>query len=268
MKKLHTPIYYKTDDDMPWPADPVFFLMAANGLFLCRNHEFFKSAAKAPNFPSELKDQTASLKLNYPKVPRRIFELAVGFFARIYALHQSEAGLLLYWNPTKKRMRLVCPKQLATVSKSYYGGVHPIGLHFDYPDPGDDIILGDMHSHADEPAYASWVDKNDEASSAGGIHLVVGRCCDVLNGKLPDVHVEIVVDGQRFKAAPSQLIEGYNKPRMNVPQEWIDSLTVDSHAWKKSSSWSSDDKDSKWGEADLNKNSTFENYDKDSKDEK
>ena len=223
---LLTPIYHKTDEDMPWPDDPVFFLLAKNSLYLCRNHPYLKSCVEAPNFPCELKEQKAFLDLDYPRLPRRLFELAVGFCTRIYELHRSEAGLLIILNQATGKMRLLCPKQIATVSKGKYG-TWPIGLKYDIPPLAEDeILIGDLHSHGDEPAYHSATDNADTAAQAGTIHIVVGRCGDVLIGKNPDLYIELVIDGTRFKVPWQQAIEGYKKARMNVPQEWIDSVEV------------------------------------------
>lgn len=226
---LFTPIVFKRNDET-WSDESAFFMLAANGLFLCRNHAFFRSSVPAPNFPSELAEQPAFMRLNFPPIPRRLFEVAVGYFARIYQLHQSEAGLLLIWNEQRKRMELLCPPQLATVSVGRTG-VWPIGLHYEIPELEDhQLLLGDLHSHADESAYASHTDKADEKTKpAGSLHIVIGRCNDALIGKRPDIHVETVVDGYRFRVQPEQVIGGYRKPRLNVPRAWIDQVKVEAY---------------------------------------
>lgn len=226
---LTTPIYHKVSDDMVWPSDPVFFLVSKVGLFLCRNHPYFKSSVPAPRFPCELAEHQTTIKLSYPKIPRRLFELAVGFCTRIYQLHQSEAGLLLIYNVKTKRMHWHCPPQQATVSQGKYG-TWPIGLHYEIPPLGpDEVLLGDLHSHGDEAAYHSGTDNTDTATAAGTIHLVVGRCGDVLIGKQPDLYIELVIDGTRFKLPWHHVIEGYSKARMKVPQAWIDQVEVQAY---------------------------------------
>ena len=36
-EKLTTPLYVKTDPDMPWPEDEnAFYVLSADGLFFCR----------------------------------------------------------------------------------------------------------------------------------------------------------------------------------------------------------------------------------------
>jgi hypothetical protein len=81
-------------------------------------------------------------------------------------------------------------------------------------------------------AYASSTDVKDEVHTAG-LHVVVGRIWD----EPPDIHIEAVVDGNRFALDASQVIEGYRRLRMNVPGEWIERVQVKESGWGYSS-WS------------------------------
>jgi hypothetical protein len=222
---LVTPIFFKTDESFPWrPELPMFYILAANGLFLCRNHEFFRSCVPAPRWPSGLEPHEAHLQLTYPKIPQARFEAAVGFFDCVKQAHGSEAGVLLAWDRAAGRMELIVPRQRATVSRSWKGTIYPIGLHYEAPDelPPGWAIIGDIHSHVDEAAYASGTDKRDETHRAG-LHVVVGR----LYRDPPQIHVEAVVDGTRFELEPHDVLEGYEQRLADVPAEWLDRLTVD-----------------------------------------
>ena len=53
--------------------------------------------------------------------------------------------------------------------------------------PPNLTLFGDIHSHVDEPAYASGTDKWDERYRAG-LHIVVGR----LGQEPPELHIEAV----------------------------------------------------------------------------
>ena len=218
---LVTPIHLK-QDDMPWPKDRVFYLLASNGLFRCRNHEFFTSCTQARKFPAELAEQGIFLKLRYPKVPRRIFELVIGFFTRIYDLHGAEAIALLAWDRRKSRYRVVVPGQEATVSRGWSGTVNPVSVHYQPLVPTPELVpLCSVHSHAGHYAYASATDRWDEAHQAG-LHIVVGR----VDREPPDIHVEAVVDGTRFPLRPELVLAGYRQRRCAVPQAWIDRVAV------------------------------------------
>src|SRR5436853_153598 len=121
-----TPIYLKTRDDMPWPEDEVFYVLSGDGLFLCRNHPFFRSSVPARRWPGELAGHAPALALRYPKLPRRLLEMTVGFFARIGRLHNAEAAVLLAWDRAANRPRLLVPDQTATVGTTWRGETYPI----------------------------------------------------------------------------------------------------------------------------------------------
>jgi hypothetical protein len=96
--KLATPLYVKSDEDAPWPAEErVFHLMSRDGLFIARNHEFFTSCVPVEKFPGALAKQDSFLWIRYPRLDRRQFELIIGYFTRIADLHTAEAFVLLAW---------------------------------------------------------------------------------------------------------------------------------------------------------------------------
>src|SRR5439155_1382120 len=121
-------------------------------------------------------------------------------FARVAEMHGAEAGVLLAWDARARRLRVLVPEQRATVSQGWRGRRYPIGLHYETPNdlPRELTLLGDVHSHVDEPAYSSGTDRQDEAHRPG-LHIVVGR----ISEEPPEFHVEAVVDGTRFTVDPA-----------------------------------------------------------------
>lgn len=243
--RLMTPIQIAATGHEPWlDGEPVFYRLAANGLFVCREHPFFRSCVPAPEWPSELAELRTSLEPRYPKVPRRLFELIVGFFEQIGEKHGAEAGVLLAWDSQARVVRPIVPPQTATVSRSSWSGrCYPIGLHYEVPDtlPPGWTLLGDVHSHVDEPAYSSGTDEHDEKHRAG-LHIVVGR----ITREPPDLHVAAVVDRTRFRLAPELVIEGYESRRRKVPARWLEQVQVkvygnsfDSYGSSNYSDWTS-----------------------------
>ncbi|MDP7016043.1 MAG: hypothetical protein QGG36_09605 [Pirellulaceae bacterium] len=229
-QSLLTPIYAKLDEQTPLPDDETaYFVLARNGLYLCRNHEFFSSCVRARTWPSELANHHSSLELRQPKIPREMIEQVVGFFSAIADKYQSEAGVLLAWDRTEEQLQLVAPRQLATVSVSYNGSAFPTGLHYETPEdlPDDWRIVGDIHSHVFESAYSSGQDKDDEEHRPG-LHLVVGR----LNQEPPEFHVEYVVDGFRFEMEIDDVIADYRQRDENTPDEWIEQVRVKAFQWQ------------------------------------
>jgi proteasome lid subunit RPN8/RPN11 len=224
-----TPLLLKRED-FEWPeGERMFYLLSSSGLFICRNHEFFRSCVPAPRGPSELEEQEPFLECGFPRIPQRTFERIVGFFDRIRHLHNSEASVLLAYDRTHRRVRIVVPEQTATVVRYSDGYQYPIGLYY-YPPtdlPQDWVIFGDVHSHVDMSAYSSGTDVADETHSAG-LHIVVGR----LSREPMECHVEAVVDGERFALELEQVLEGYGTRAPGVPRKWIERVKIQaSPAW-------------------------------------
>ena len=81
---LFTPLYLKVDDEMKWPEnEKVFHLLSRDGLFICRNNDFYRSCAPARNWPGELASQKPFIELKFPRIPRVLIERIVGFFSEI-----------------------------------------------------------------------------------------------------------------------------------------------------------------------------------------
>ncbi len=223
--KLFTPIYLKLTDDMPWPAqESAFYLMTGNGLYMCRNTPFFRSSVPAREWPAELAKHRSSIRLNYPKVPQTLFERIIGFFALIGERHGAEAAALLVWNRESRQVEAIVPPQTATVGKGWTGRPYPIDVSYDVPPLApNQVMIGDIHSHVDGPAYTSKTDADDEAHRPG-IHIVIGR----IFTDPPEIQVEVTVDGHRFSIDDeSDLIEGYDSHRADeVPAEWIEQVEV------------------------------------------
>ncbi len=220
---LVTPVYLKVDDEISWPAEPAFHLLTASGLFLCRNHPFFESCVPAPRWPTELADHKPFLKIRYPKMPRRMLEHVVGFFSRVADAHNAEAAVLVAWDAVARRLRIVVPDQSATVSRNYRGDNNPIGVEYEAPAalPDGWTVIGDIHSHVNFSAYASYTDKHDEQHRAG-LHIVVGR----LHCEPPEFHIEAVVDGARFRLDPQLVLEGYDRRRTRIPPSWMSRVKI------------------------------------------
>lgn len=182
---------------MPWPEhEPVFCFLTGDGLFICRNHQFFSSCAPATDWPSELATQKPFCSLFYPKLSRRILERVVGFFEVVGRKLDSEAAVLICWNEQSREAEVIVPEQVGIVGVGWIGRRYPVEVEYKTPLlPRHLRLIGDIHSHVDDPAYASYTDKADEAYRPG-IHIVVGR----LRDEPPEFHCAVVVDGTRFRA--------------------------------------------------------------------
>ena len=87
----------------------------------------------APRWPSELEDHKSGLELRYPNIPTDLFEQAVGFFHKAWKTLGGESCVLLAFNRAEKRVEMIVPRQVATVSRSYWGD-NAIGLNYQWGD--------------------------------------------------------------------------------------------------------------------------------------
>jgi hypothetical protein len=231
---LLTPILAKAEESMPWPpGERLFYLVARDGLYRCRQNEFFRSCVKVSLGPSELAGQKPFFEADFPQIPAHLIEEAVGFFTRVADVHGSEAAALFAHDRSTGRVHLIVPTQVATMGGSSPSYRYPIGVHYDSPAdlPEDWVIFGDIHCHVDYAAYASHTDVQDELHSAG-LHVVVGR----IQEEPPEFHVEAVVDGERFVLKPADVFASYTMRRMTFPEDWLDRIEIEQY---KSTSYSS-----------------------------
>ena len=224
--RLLTSIYLKTGDGESAPADEsCYYLLTSSGLFIGRNQPFMRSLVPSRNWPGELEPQKASLTLRYPKVPADLLGRIVGFFWTVAQRHGAEAAVLLAFNEATGQITPIVPDQTGTIGCGWHGEPYPIGLHYEIPIQLDDglRIIGDIHSHAFEPAYASSIDVHDEVYRPG-LHVVAGR----LDRDPPEWHVEYVVDGTRFPFAAESVLdlEGYTGRTVPAEPDWLDRLEV------------------------------------------
>jgi hypothetical protein len=177
--------------------------------------------------------------LRYPLVKASTLEFIVGFFDRVYRLHQSESVVLLLWDLEGQRYRLLVPEQEATVWQSWGGGRSPIDVRYKVPAvlPPRHLLVGDVHCHGNMPAYASGTDREDERYR-DGVHAIVGRIDD----EPPEFHLELAIDGHRFHLQQDQLFEGYGRRRNFVPRKWLEQVKVKVEGFRRPS-WASDNRE-------------------------
>ncbi len=218
------PLYLKTSPEMPRPEDPEFYLLSRSGLYFCRNHTWFQTDVLSRKLPHWLAEHQPQLVLNYPRLRRTLLEYVVGFFRLAYQRHGSESIVLVLWDLEKQRYRICVPKQRATVWESSYGSRSAMDVAYDVPAdlPPKHIIAMSIHCHGDHGAYSSWTDEADEVYR-DGVHAVVGR----IDRRQPDFHLALAVDGQRFNLDFNDVFEGFERPRRDIPRQWMDQLSVE-----------------------------------------
>jgi hypothetical protein len=217
------PIYLKTDADLPRPVEPEFYLITADGTYLCRNHPFFISDVPARQAPRSLLPHQASCSVRFPKLGTAGLEYVVGFFDRIHQEHGAESIAILLWDQRRRRYRIHVPKQEATVWEATGGRRTALDVSYELPLPlpRDHLLVADIHCHCDFSADASYTDRRDERFR-DGVHAIVGE----IDREPPQFRLELSIDGARFLMRFDQLFRGYRQRRNCVPEAWLKSVSV------------------------------------------
>lgn len=219
---LSVPVYLKTEEKMEFPKDPFFYMLSKDGLFVCRNHKWFQSCAKAKTGPMDLAKQEEFVKVDYPLIPRVLIERIVGFFHLVHDKHGWEAAVILCWNKNTQEVELIVPDQKCNSAACKYE-LPTIPHHL--------VMFGDIHSHGSWSPECSSTDESDEMHRPG-LHIVVGN----INQEPPKLYCAVVADGVRFKVEPvKELFEDYHsRNTKDVPAEWLEK--VKEKKWEYSSS--------------------------------
>lgn len=187
------PIYVKEPDGDP-PQDPIYYLIAGNGIFLVKNHPLFHSKTQVRGI-SWLPSEEVSFKFLAPPLPKALLAQALAFFMGVWERFRTESIVVLYFKTSDQAYEIVVPDQLV-------GGIHCVyeealpGLH------SDDLRVGTIHSHGHADAFHSDRDNADE-SFQDGLHLIFGNLDTV-----PTLLCSSMIDGQRFSLPCEKLIEG------------------------------------------------------------
>ena len=210
------PVHVRTPG-APLPDGAVYYVVAAEGVFLARRNHLFESVTKVDRVAG-LESQAPVLNLYFQKVPRALLERVYGFFQFVHQRWEGEAVVLLYYSPELGFAVEVPPQKLfryqtlfgwRTEGRVEYGQVaRPPGY----------VKLGDIHSHADMPAYFSMTDDRDDAED--GLRIVIGS----VNRSFPDVRASFVTGGYRFKLDAEDVLEDFSVP-LPPPAEWTRRIT-------------------------------------------
>lgn len=202
---------YLKDKEFQEPADQIYYLLAANGLFLVKKTKFFTSSSLAftPSGKANLtwlSEHQVSLTVHLPKkIPAKFIEDLINFFRAVHdKFDGAEAIGLVYWDESKEGYILIIPEQ--EVGKNalpfYKVGANPEGL----------VRIGTIHSHGSTKAFHSTIDHNDEVNDEG-IHITIGNVNTV-----PTFSCSVVCDEKRTELNFGEVVElktGY------FPEEWL-----------------------------------------------
>ncbi|MBI5420810.1 MAG: Mov34/MPN/PAD-1 family protein [Parcubacteria group bacterium] len=189
------PIWIK-DGSAPQPETPFYYVVAQNGIFMHKESPFWRATVPLDGI-SILEPQSPTLTLLLPKIPKKLVEEVIHFFASLSHKHNVEAIVLLLWDTAEHRYTLLAPHQIVSSERI---------KRYDIPRQKYPLcIVGTFHSHARHPAFHSKTDCRDE-ESMDGIHGTFGSFRGL--GNLFSVSINAVVNGTRFDCNPMDLLEG------------------------------------------------------------
>ncbi|MBI4584939.1 MAG: hypothetical protein HY717_13075 [Planctomycetes bacterium] len=208
------------------------YVMAENGLFLERRTAMFTTCCRVERCAAGLSQHEEACELLCGPIPRTLVRAMVAFFRAAYEHHGGEAVLLLLFHPLERRFRWLCPSQTVRVYEDWKGRWQAgMDIEYDVPLelPSGFVLFGDAHSHADLPAYASYLDKQEEHFK-DGLHIVLGR----LQAAHLAWHIDFVIDGKRFPLDPERVFAAGDWPPFgSVPPAWIEQINIKSYTSKK-----------------------------------
>jgi hypothetical protein len=224
------PIVIKRSKDTPLPeGENLYYVIASNGVFRVRKTQWFESCVKTDKLPGELEAQEEQLIVNFPKIPKALLEKTVGFFRWAFQKHSTEAVMLLVLNRDTNQVFALCPEQTGFYHKGWNNSKRTsadVKYKMPVDIPGKFYIFGTIHSHCDFSAYSSPMDKEDEKPMAG-VHITVGHV-----NTDPQLHIEAVVDGVRFKTAENLVLEGFEKADSGFPDSWKKKLVAKEYVYQ------------------------------------
>jgi hypothetical protein len=197
-------IYVKTKD-FKEPKDEIYYLVTADGIFLVKKNQFFKSSVRVEGI-SMLAEHKEDLKLNFQKkIPNFLMEQIIAFFKEVWRCYKSEAVALIYFSLEKLEYKVVIPKQKVNNDTCQY--------ELEKDNLSGFILFATCHSHLNFTAFHSPIDDKDE-EYRDGFHITIGNL-----DLLASFSCSAMVCGQRFGVEPAELIEGIKE--VKAPEEWF-----------------------------------------------
>ena len=200
--------FYLKDASYSEPSEPLYYLLAGDGLYVSRRNRFFTTQLRVQGLPG-LQSHAEKVQLHLPaKLPEHLLTQAVAFFRTVFERFDSEAILLLYYAADEERYELVAPKQEVT----------PLTCHYDIEaTPSGWLRVGSLHSHGALQAGHSDVDARDERHE-DGLHFTIGNL-----DRLPTVSCELAVDGRRLEVPLGDVVDLSSEAE--VPAKWLDAVS-------------------------------------------
>ena len=214
--RLDFPVVIKRDASTAAPAQ-LYYELAENGVFQVRHTHLYRAVTRVEGGVPGLLQEVAHVELYFPRLPRALGQEVLAFFADVYHLHAGEAIVVLFYRHRTRDFHIGVPPQV--LSGRRFGGSwradHSV-VYGEVARPQGFVRLGTIHSHADLPAYSSYIDCADEQFE-DGLHVVFG---DFHKPNL-SIAAAFVANGTRFAVVPSDVLEPCTIPACAARPDWM-----------------------------------------------
>ncbi len=234
------PIFLKNSDQMP--DKKICYIIGKDGIYLKKKIGIFESVVPV-NSISHLKEVQCYAKVNIKKIPLKMFFQICSFFKKVNELYNAESVVLLCYNATKRKYKVIVPDQEVSGGSIKYDILNSYKESYS----NDFDLIGTIHSHNTFGSFHSSVDTEDE-KNIDGIHITVGN----VNRNKVSISASVMVNGTRFKTSPkdhiNSIVEGteleessfrsgyfhkvsvhrkfYYVEEEKFPKKWLDKVSV------------------------------------------
>jgi len=186
------------DGSQELPNDDIYYIVAKEGVFLKKKLGVMESIAPVKNI-SILNSVNTMARMYINPIPAQWGAKIADFFKAVCQEYHGEAIVLLFYNESTGKYKIVPPTQKVTAGACDYNrGITMDGY----------TMIGDIHSHARMSAFHSGTDDNDE-KTFDGLHITFGH---VLDDEI-SISASIVANGHRFIVTPEDYMLGLDKTR-------------------------------------------------------
>ncbi len=193
------------DGSTEMPIDPIFYIVANDGMYLKKSMGHFETITKVDNI-SILKGCETEATLNIEKIKMRQFTQILTLFKEVFRKYKAEANIVLHYNKYTGLFKIEIPEQqVSGASVEYKNGEETYK---------DFLRIGTIHSHANMSAFHSATDHKDE-ENWDGLHITLG----FMGEEYFDISCSVMANGERFMVNPEEYIEGIELVEYEVKVE-------------------------------------------------
>ena len=214
---MRFPVILKTAPHVSESAR-LYYEVASNGVFQVKETATHRAVTRVAHDIPGLHPSAEQLELRVPPLPAALLEDVLAFFREVNDRWEAEAIVILFHRADTNEYRVGVPEQRIPCYRDWEGRWRTY-LELDYgdaPRPEGFVRFGTVHSHADQAAYASAADCQDERFQEG-LHVVYGH----LDRREPSRAASFVASGVRFPIDPARVLEDCEVPERRARRDWL-----------------------------------------------